>query len=443
MVKNYQPVSIIKKKREGTELTSSDIQLFIQGMLAGEIPDYQVSALLMAIYFRGMSESETAALTDAMLYSGKILAFRSPTEVIDKHSTGGVGDKTSFILAPIAAACGVQVPMIAGRGLGHTGGTVDKIEAIKGFKTQISLKKFQQLVEGQGLALIGQSAQIAPADKMLYALRDVTATVESIPLITASIMSKKLAEGAHGIVMDIKVGNGAFMKDLQSAKLLAASIRVTGQRFNKKVMTFLTQMSRPLGKSIGNSIEIIEAIETLKGAGPKDLTDLSLELAAGMIYLAQKSPTLRESKKLARQALESGQALEKFRQLIKSQGGNPKIIDNYHLLPLAPVRTCIYPSKSGYLTNIDCELLGQLVVQLGGGRQVKDAPIDFGVGLLVHAQIGDYFSLKDPLMEIIHHSHQQNLIDQLAQVQLKKIFQIQGQKTSTDMPLIFEKQFAR
>lgn len=299
MTQQYSAYSIIQKKRDKERLTKEEINWFIEGLTSGSIADYQMSALLMAIYLNGMSIEETAFLTDAMLYSGKVLDF--PEQYyIDKHSTGGVGDKASFILAPIAAACGVKVPMIAGRGLGHTGGTVDKIESIKGFKTDISLLEFERLLKERGLVLIGQTKDIAPADKIIYALRDVTATVESIPLITASIMSKKLAEGAKGIVMDIKTGNGAFMSKLSDAKKLAESIRKTGLRFNKNMMTMITDMNEPLGFAVGNSLEIIESIETLKGKGPKDLTDLSVALAGGMVYLAGLAKTLPEGKSAPR-----------------------------------------------------------------------------------------------------------------------------------------------
>jgi pyrimidine-nucleoside phosphorylase len=285
MKQTFSAYNIIQKKRDKEKLTKDEITWFIEGLTSGEIADYQMSALLMAIYLNGFDKDETVAITDAMLYSGKVLDFEEQI-YIDKHSTGGVGDKTSFIIAPIAAACGVKVPMIAGRGLGHTGGTVDKIESIKGFKTEISLHDFVTLLKERGLVLIGQTSEIAPADKKIYALRDVTATIESIPLITASIMSKKLAEGAKGIVMDVKTGNGAFMAKLSDAKKLAESIRQTGLRFNKNMMTIISDMSEPLGNAVGNSLEIIESIETLKSRGPTDLTELSLSLAGGMVYLA-------------------------------------------------------------------------------------------------------------------------------------------------------------
>ena len=306
---DFSAYKILQKKSQGETLSNQEIKWFINGLLSGEIADYQMTALLMAIHINGLDAVETSALTDAMLYSGGVLHFPEQN-VIDKHSTGGVGDKTSFILAPIAAACGVKIPMISGRGLGHTGGTTDKIESIPGFKTALSIEKFKEILNKNNLVLMGQTKDIAPADKIIYGLRDVTATIDCIPLITASIMSKKLAEGASGIVMDIKTGQGAFLTTLSRARKLAKSLQDTALRFNKNIMTMITDMSEPLGLAVGNSLEIIESIETLRGNGPKDLTRVSVELAGGMIHIAGIAKTHKAGIKMAKEALKNGTALE-------------------------------------------------------------------------------------------------------------------------------------
>ena len=439
MKQTFSAYNIIQKKRDKEKLTKEEITWFIEELTKGEIADYQMSALLMAIYLNGFDKSETVALTDAMLYSGKVLNFPDQ-RFIDKHSTGGVGDKASFILAPIAAACGVKVPMIAGRGLGHTGGTVDKIESIKGFKTDISLDEFQSLLMERGLVLIGQTREIAPADKKIYALRDVTATVESIPLITASIMSKKLAEGAAGIVMDIKTGNGAFMAKLSDAKKLATSIRETGLRFNKNMMTMITDMSEPLGCAIGNSLEMIESIETLKNNGPKDLTDLSVSLAGGMVFLAGLAKSHKEGIVKAEAALKSGAALEKFRDLITHQGGDAKYLDDYTLFPHTKNTFDVKASKSGYVTKMDCKAFGIHCVHLGGGRQKTSDTIDFAVGLIMNKKIGDAVKKGDVLVTIHHHDNQKELVNTIALQILKKDLTITSTKPKTKKKLIIEVQ---
>ena len=378
-------------------------------------------------------------MTDAMLYSGKVFNFPDQC-FIDKHSTGGVGDKTSFILAPIAAACGVKVPMIAGRGLGHTGGTVDKIEAIKGFKTDISLEEFVNLLKERGLVLIGQTKEIAPADKKMYALRDVTATIESIPLITASIMSKKLAEGAKGIVMDIKTGNGAFMAKKSDAKKLADSILNTGLRFKKNMMTIITDMSEPLGRAVGNSLEIIESIETLKGNGPKDLTDLSLALAGGMVYLAGLAKNHQEGIKKAQAALDSGAALEKFRELIKNQGGDPLVIDDYSRLPQTKLTYDIVAKKNGFITEVQCKNIGMHCVALGGGRKQASDKIDFAVGLYLHKKINEPIKKGDVLVTIHYHESQKEIVEEIATQIMNKDFTFKTTKSRTTKKLIIETQ---
>jgi pyrimidine-nucleoside phosphorylase len=384
-----------------------------------------------------MDIEETSALTDAMLYSGKVLNFPAQ-HFIDKHSTGGVGDKASFILAPIAAACGVKVPMIAGRGLGHTGGTVDKIESIKGFKTDLSLEEFEKLLHERGIVLIGQTKDIAPADKKIYALRDVTATVESIPLITASIMSKKLAEGAKGIVMDIKTGNGAFMSKLSDAKKLAESIRKTGLRFEKNMMTMITDMSEPLGFAVGNSLEIIESIETLKGRGPKDLTELSVNLAGGMIYLAGLSKTLKEGIKKAQKALDDGSALKVFSDLIKNQGGEIQVIDNYLLLPHTDTTYQVRATKAGFITKMDCTELGKHCVRLGGGRQMTSDKIDFAVGFVLTKKIGDKISKGDVLLNIHCHKNQLEIAKEIEGLVTSRDITIGKTKPTSKKKLIIE-----
>lgn len=409
----YNAYSIIAKKRDGLELSKDEITWFINSLVKKEVEDYQMSALLMAIYLNGLTVQETAHLTDVMLYSGKVLNF-DDIPAVDKHSTGGVGDKTSFILAPIAAACGVKVPMIAGRGLGHTGGTVDKIEAIKGFKTTMSMEQFDKQLKEKGIVLIGQTGEIAPADKKIYALRDVTATIESIPLITASIMSKKLAEGAGGIVMDIKVGNGAFMKSKKDAKALAKSIRETGLRFNKNMMTLITDMNQPLGNKIGNSLEIIESIETLKGKGPKDLTEISIVLAGGMIHLAGLAKDLNAGIAKAKKSIKDGTALEKFRELIKLQGGNEKVVDDYSLLPCAKNVFVVTSPKAQYVKSIDCLNFGMHCVSLGGGRRKASDKIDFGVGLDLLVQIGSKVKKGEVICKIHYNDGQEKIVQEIA-----------------------------
>lgn len=427
MTQSFSAYSIIQKKRDKERLSKEEISWFIDGLTKGEIADYQMSALLMAIYLNGMDIEETAALTDAMLYSGKVLNFPEQ-HFIDKHSTGGVGDKASFILAPIAAACGVKVPMIAGRGLGHTGGTIDKIESIPGFKTEISLEEFEKLLHERGVVLIGQTKEIAPADKKIYALRDVTGTVESIPLITASIMSKKLAEGAKGIVMDIKTGNGAFMSKLADAKKLAESIRKTGHRFDKNMMTMITDMSEPLGLAVGNSLEVIESIETLKGKGPKDLTDLSVALAGGMIYLAGLAKDLKEGIKKAQASIDDGSALEKFRELISNQGGDARVVDDYSLLPVTKTTFEVKSKKDGYVTKMECTELGKHCVRLGGGRQKTGDAVDFAVGFVMNKKIGDKVAKGEALMTIYCHDNQMKIAEEISELVTSRDITISASK---------------
>ncbi|CBW27496.1 pyrimidine-nucleoside phosphorylase [Halobacteriovorax marinus SJ] len=434
---NYSAYDIIAKKRDGKTLTDTEIKWFIAGVTNKSITDYQMSALLMAIYIKGFDKAETASLTDAMLFSGSTISFEG-VDVIDKHSTGGVGDKASFILAPIAHAAGVKVPMMAGRGLGHTGGTIDKVESIKGFKTSLSLEEFKKAVDKNRMALIGQTGEIAPADKKIYALRDVTATVDSIPLITASIMSKKLAEGANGIVMDIKTGSGAFMKTRQKAKALGKSLRDTATRFDKKMLTMITDMNQPLGEAVGNSLEIIESIEVLKNKGPKDITDISVELAGAMIYLAEITKTHKAGIKKAKEVLKNGKALESFRELIRLQGGDHKVVDDYSRLPLAKNTKEVLATKSGYISSIACQEFGEHVVTLGGGRKKTEDLIDFGVGFIVHKCVGQKVKKGEKLVTIYYNNDQAEIVKNIEEEILTKNIKIKDAKPKVIKPLIYE-----
>lgn len=434
---DFNANAIIQKKRDHEKLTSTEIKWFIDSLTAGTVADYQMSALLMAIYLNGFDKEETAALTDAMLYSGKVLKFNDPT-VVDKHSTGGVGDKASFILAPIAAACGVKVPMIAGRGLGHTGGTVDKVEAIKGFKTSLNLDQFSELLKSNGQVLIGQTKDIAPADRKIYALRDVTGTVESIPLITASIMSKKLAEGAEGIVMDIKVGTGAFMPSISRARALAKSLRDTATRFDKKMLTMITDMNQPLGDAIGNSLEIIECVDVLKNKGPKDITDISVELAGAMIYLAGLAKTHKAGNKKAKAALKDGSALKKFEALISAQGGDISFINDYSKLPVATCITEIKATKAGYIKSMNSKNLGLHSVSLGGGRMKASDKIDFAVGMIMNKNVAQKVKVGDVLLKVYHHKNQGSLVQKITEQVLKTDIKISAIKPTKIKPLIYE-----
>ncbi len=405
----FTPYTIIDKKKRKQKLSKKEITWFIEGLAKGYVADYQMTALLMAIWINGMDTEETAYLTDAMLYSGKSLDFKA-LNCIDKHSTGGVGDKTSFILAPIAAAAGVMVPMIAGRGLGHTGGTVDKIEAIDGFKTDISLKEFETRVREDNIAMIGQTGDIAPADKKIYSLRDVTATVDSIPLITASIMSKKLAEGTSGLVIDLKCGNGAFMKTLPDAEKLAHSLMNTAARMGKNAVSLITNMNQPLGNMIGNSLEIIESIDVLRGKGPKDIADLSIELAGAMIYLGGVTKTYSAGVAKAKEMVKSGKAFAKFKELIKNQGGNLAQVENPWSLPVATERYDVVAPSNSYIKGYETELLGFLCGDLGGGRKVATDKINFGVGFEVFKKVGDKVKKGETILTIYHDADQMEIV---------------------------------
>lgn len=381
---------IIKKKRDGNTLSKEEIEFFINGYVNGEIPDYQVSALLMAIYFKGMTMDETIDLTMTMAKSGDMVDLTGVEgKKADKHSTGGVGDKTTLIIAPIVASCGVKVAKMSGRGLGHTGGTIDKLESIKGYKTEISRKEFIDIANNVGVSVIGQSGNLAPADKKLYALRDVTATVDSLPLIVSSIMSKKIAVGADCIVLDVKTGSGAFCKTVSQAKELAKEMVSVGKGVGKKVTAVITDMNIPLGNAIGNSLEIIEAVNVLKGQGPKDLIEVSLELAANMLYLADKG-TINQCKEMAKKALYNGTAYNKFIEMIKSHGGDVSIIEDISLFPKAKYQKIIYSNQTGYILKVDAESLGIASLLLGAGRLKKEDKIDYEAGIILSKKTGDF-----------------------------------------------------
>jgi pyrimidine-nucleoside phosphorylase len=398
-------VDLIRKKRDSGELTREELGFLVSGYTRGEIPDYQMAAWLMAVWIRGLNRAEIAALTEVMLYSGEVLDHSEiPGKKVDKHSTGGIGDKTSLILAPIVAAGGLTVPMISGRGLGHTGGTLDKLEAIPGFNVNLSLEEFRRVLRECGMGLIGQTAEIAPADKKIYALRDVTSTVENIGLICASIMSKKLAEGIDALVLDVKTGSGAFMKKEEDSVRLAEVMVETGKRMGKKVVALITDMDEPLGRMAGHSNEVIESIDVLNGGGPADLRELSLELSAWMFYLGEKTRNVDEGRKLAEAMIASGKAKEKFRQGIRLQGGDEHVIDQPQRLPKARSRLEVASSTSGFITRTDCEGFGIALAMLGGGRENKEDKIDHGVGLEFHKRIGDRVEKGEPLATIHYNS---------------------------------------
>jgi pyrimidine-nucleoside phosphorylase len=398
-------VDLIRKKRDSGEHSGEEIAFLVSGYTRGEIPDYQMAAWLMAAWIRGLDRAELAALTEAMLYSGEVLNLaRIPGRKVDKHSTGGVGDKTSLIVAPIVAAGGLTVPMISGRGLGHTGGTLDKLESIPGFNVDLSLEEFQSVLRECGMGLIGQTAEIAPADKKIYALRDATSTVESVALICASIMSKKLAEGIDALVLDVKTGSGAFMKREEDSVLLAELMVETGQRMGKKVVALITDMNQPLGRMAGHSNEVAECIEVLSGGGPTDLVALSIELAAWMFFLGDRTKSVDAGRLLAETMIATGQAKEKFKQGIRLQGGDDRVVDDPKLLPQARSHAAVPSPASGFIAAINCEQLGTALATLGGGREKKEDTIDHAVGLEFHKRIGDRVEKAQPLATIHYNS---------------------------------------
>jgi len=406
-------VDVIQRKRDGRELTDDEISFFVSGYTRGAIPDYQASALAMAVFFKGMTPSETVALTRAMMETGEVLDLSDlPGPKVDKHSTGGVGDKTSLILAPLAAACGVFVPMISGRGLGHTGGTLDKLESIPGFRVGLSLDEFRAALRKARLGLIGQTPEIAPADRKLYALRDVTSTVESRPLIAASIMSKKMAEGIDALVLDVKTGDGAFMQSFEDSKALAQAMVEIGRGMGKKVAALITDMDQPLGRAVGNALEIAESVETLKGRGPRDLEDLSVELAAWMLSLAGVTPSMEAARAKVRDALRSGAGLAKLREVIELQGGDPTVCDDPSRLPAAREKVDLRAESGGRVARIACRAVGHAAMLLGAGRETVDSRIDPAVGLMLHKKVGDPVEAGEPLLTL-HVNDRQRLDESL------------------------------
>ncbi|HET7442937.1 MAG TPA: thymidine phosphorylase [Terriglobales bacterium] len=429
-------VDVIRKKRDGGELSAAEINYLIAGATNGEVPDYQISAWLMAALLRGLTKAETAALTDAMLHSGEVLdlsAFSAPK--VDKHSTGGVGDKTSLVLAPLAAAAGLIVPMISGRGLGHTGGTLDKLESIPGFNVNLPVREFRRVLEKCGCAMIGQTAEIAPADRKLYALRDVTSTVESPYLICASIMSKKLAEGIDALVLDVKTGSGAFMKKREDAVFLAELMVETGQRMGKKTVALITDMDQPLGLQVGNSLEVKEVLEVLRGAGPEDLRQLCLELAAWMIHLGGRTASLAQAKQSAEQLINSGQALEKFRQMITLQGGDAAVVDDPTHLPATKHQLVLLSPQNGYISGIQCEHVGTACVILGGGRERKEDSVDPAVGIVLHKKVGDWAGVGEPLCTIHYNSEPRA---QRARQLLEESYRFAGARPEQQRPMVHQ-----
>lgn len=401
-------VHVIQKKRDGGELTKQEINFIIEGYTEGAIPDYQMAALAMAIYFKGMTHQENTDLTTAMVESGDQIDLSEIIGVkVDKHSTGGVGDTTTLILAPLVASVGVPVAKMSGRGLGHTGGTLDKLEAVPGFEVEITDERFIQLVNEQKVAVIGQTGDLTPADKKLYALRDVTATVDSIPLIASSIMSKKIASGADAIVLDVKVGNGAFMKELDQAKALAKEMVTIGNNVGRHTKAVISNMDQPLGFAVGNALEIKEAILTLQGKGPDDLLELCLRLGSHMVVLAEKATTLKEAREMLQENIKNGKAIETLKTLFQSQGGDATVVDDITLLPTATHQIEVYAKETGFVSEIIADKIGIAAMHLGAGRATKDSVIDLAVGIELHKKIGDRVEIGDTLATI--HSNTESI----------------------------------
>ncbi len=406
---------IIQRKRDGEELDQEELAFLVEGYNRGEIPDYQMAAFLMAVYFKGLTEPETDNLTALMVASGEKLDLSDiPGIKVDKHSTGGVGDKTSLIAAPLAAAAGVVVPMISGRSLGHTGGTLDKLESIPGFNVNLTVEQFKAQLLEHKLAFIGQTPEIAPVDGKMYSLRDVTATVESIPLIASSIMSKKLAVGLDALILDVKVGAGAFMKKQVDARRLAQLMVGIGRRLDKKVQALITDMNQPLGFAIGNALEVMEVSQTLQNSGPIDLTRLSLELAARMIFLGKITPTLEAARELAQTKLLDGSGYRKFKAVILAQGGDAQVLDRFDLLPNATGMREIVTPRSGYVSAIDAEGVGKAVVMIGGGRNKIDDVIDHAVGIILEVKVGQKVDAGAVLCRLYHTS--ENNLEEAAEM---------------------------
>ena len=419
-------VDLILRKRRGEELSVEEIQILVNGYTTGEIPDYQMSAFLMATYFKDMTDRELSAFTECMMSSGEVLSLDDiPGVKVDKHSTGGVGDKTSLICAPIAAAAGVVVPMVSGRGLGHTGGTLDKLESIPGFRTNLTIEQFRAQLASLGLCFIGQVDAIAPADNRIYALRDVTGTVESIPLVASSIMSKKLAEGINALVLDVKVGNGAFMKRQVDARRLAQAMVGIRRRRDIRVQALITDMNQPLGFAIGNALEVMEVSQTLQKSGPADLTRLSLELAARMIHLGKKAESLEEARKIAEDKLMDGSAYTKFKQVVEAQGGNPQALDRFDLLPNATGMREIVTPRAGFVSAIMAEDIGRASQMMGAGRAFKEDTIDPAVGVILEVKVGEKVDAGSVLCRL-YYTREEGL-DEAAEM-VEDAFRISGSR---------------
>ncbi len=430
------PYEIIKHKRDGKVLPAAEIESFLAGYTKGEIPDYQMSALCMAVFYKGLTPPELGAWAGAMLRSGDVLDLSETKGIkVDKHSTGGVGDKVSLCLAPLAAACGVPVPMISGRGLGHTGGTLDKLESIPGFRVDLSVADYRRLVRDVGACLIGQTATLAPADKKLYALRDVTATVDCIPLIASSIMSKKLAEGIDALVLDVKVGSGAFMKSLEDARTLARTMISIGSEMGKKVTALITDMDQPLGRAVGNALEVEEAIAVLHGTAPADLTECTFALTAEMLVLGKRAENEADARAQLKRAGADGSGLRKLEEIVKAQGGNPAAVRDLSLLPKAKHQQDVAAPTEGFVTGIECEAVGLAGVALGAGRERTDSKIDHAVGFTLLKKVGERVAKGEPFVRI-HHNGGPKVADVEARLLAAYSF---GPKAPPERPLIVEK----
>ncbi len=427
-------IDIIEKKRDGFELTTEEINFFVEGYTNGTIPDYQASALLMAIYFKGMNKRETADLTMAMVKSGDQIDLSKIEGIkVDKHSTGGVGDSVTLAVGPLVAACGVPVAKMSGRGLGHTGGTIDKLESIPGFHVEIDTEEFIRLVNQNKIAVVGQTGNLTPADKKLYALRDVTGTVDSIPLIASSIMSKKIAAGANSIVLDVKVGDGAFMKTIADARELARAMVDIGSQVGRKTIAVISNMNQPLGYAIGNALEIEEAIATLKGEGPEDLTELCLTIGSHMVVLAEKAANFDEARAMLQEAIESGKALELMKTFVAAQGGDVSVIDHPEKLPQAKYKIELRAKETGYISELTAEKFGHASALLGAGRTTKDAEINLAVGIVLYKKVGDYVEKNEPILTI--HADTENVAE--VEKILYDSIKISETKVEKD-PLIFD-----
>ena len=426
-------VDIIAKKRDGLALTKAEIDFFIEKYTAGDIPDYQASSLAMAIYFQDMNDEERANLTMAMVHSGDVIDLSNIDGIkVDKHSTGGVGDTTTLVLAPLVAALDIPVAKMSGRGLGHTGGTIDKLEAVDGFHVEISESEFTKLVNENKIAVIGQTGNLTPADKKLYALRDVTGTVNAIPLIASSIMSKKIAAGADAIVLDVKTGNGAFMKSLEDAEVLARAMVKIGNDVGRQTMAIISDMSQPLGRAIGNALELKEAIDTLRGEGPEDLTELVMTLGAQMVVLAQKADTIEEARHMLQGAIDDGSALEKFRTFLRNQGGDARVVDEPERLPQAKYHIDVPAKADGVVTELIANEIGIASMMLGAGRQTKEDVIDLSVGIVLNKKVGDNVKTGESLMTL--HSNTEDVADVLT-----KIYDNVRIETAGEVPTLIHK----